>query len=64
MAIPFSAKREQYGKAIAAVKRIDNSLTDEDMQQIAQIDKNFRIVKAENLLWNGAKDWHDLWDEN
>ena len=64
VAIPFSAKREQYGKAIDAVKRIDNSLTDEDMQQIAQIDKNFRIVKAENLLWNGAKNWHDLWDEN
>jgi diketogulonate reductase-like aldo/keto reductase len=63
VAIPFSAKREQYEKTIAAVKNINESLTDDDMQQIAQIDKNCRIVKGENLLWEGAKDWHDLWDE-
>jgi len=63
VAIPFSAKREQYEKIIAAVERIDESLTDDDMEQIAQIDKNNRIVKGENFLWEGAKDWHDLWDE-
>ena len=32
VAIPFSAKREQYEKTIAAVKRINDSLTDDDMQ--------------------------------
>jgi diketogulonate reductase-like aldo/keto reductase len=64
VAIPFSAKREQYERTIDAVKHIDELLTDDDMQQIAQIDKNFRIIKAESLLWEGAKDWHDLWDEN
>jgi diketogulonate reductase-like aldo/keto reductase len=47
VAIPFSAKREQYEKTIAAVKNINQSLTDDDMQQIAQIDKNCRIVKGE-----------------
>lgn len=64
VAIPFSGKREQYEKTIAAVRRLDEILTDNDMQDIAKIDKNFRIVKAEPLLWEGAKDWHDLWDEN
>ena len=48
---------------INAVRRINDSLTDDDMQRIAEIDKNCRIVKAENLLWEGAKDWHELWDE-
>lgn len=64
VAIPFSAKREQYERTITAVKRLNETLTDDDMQQIAQINKNNRIVKAEPLLWEGAKDWHDLWDEN
>lgn len=63
VAIPFSAKREQYEKTIDAVRRLNESLTDDDMEQIAQIDKNCRIVKGENLLWEGAKDWHELWDE-
>ena len=50
VAIPFSAKREQYERAFRGVAHIDESLTDDDMQQIAQIDKNCRIVKERKFL--------------
>ena len=29
---------------------------------IAGIDKNCRLIKGQVFLWNGAKDWSDLWD--
>ena len=37
-------------------------LTDEEMQEIAGIDKNNRLIKGQVFLWESAKDWHDLWD--
>ena len=39
-------------------------LTDEEMATIATLEKNNRLVKGQVFLWPGAKDWHDLWDEN
>lgn len=38
-------------------------LSDEDMMAISAADKNCRLVKGHVFLWKGAKDWHDLWDE-
>jgi alcohol dehydrogenase (NADP+) len=37
-------------------------LTDEEMNEIAGIDKNCRLIKGQVFLWEGAKDWKDLWD--
>ena len=33
------------------------------MAKIATLEKGNRLVKGQVFLWEGAKDWHDLWDE-
>ena len=39
-------------------------LTEEEMKKIATLEKNNRLVKGQVFLWEGANDWHDLWDED
>ena len=39
-------------------------LTEEEMKTIATLERNNRLVKGQVFLWPGAKDWHDLWDED
>jgi hypothetical protein len=34
------------------------------MQEIARIDKKNRLIKGQVFLWEGAKDWQDLWDQD
>jgi len=60
--IPFSVKRHQYLSALQSVT-ID-PLTESEMQAIASIDKNSRLIKGQVFLWEGASSWHDLWDIN
>jgi len=43
---------------------VTEPLTDEEMDIIAGLEKNNRLVKGQVFLWPGAKDWHDLWDED
>jgi diketogulonate reductase-like aldo/keto reductase len=58
--IPFSVYLDKYWNNLKAVTT--NPLTDEEMQEIARIDKNNRLIKGQVFLWEGAKDWQDLWD--
>ncbi len=58
--IPFSIYPDQYASNLQSVT-ID-PLTDAEMQAIAGIDKNCRLIKGQVFLWEGAKDWEDLWD--
>jgi alcohol dehydrogenase (NADP+) len=58
--IPFSVHPEKYWGNLKAVTT--DPLTDEEMQQIAGIDKNNRLIKGQVFLWESAKDWQDLWD--
>jgi len=58
--IPFSIRPEQYLSNLKAV--ITQPLTEEEMREIATIDKNNRLIKGQVFLWEGAKDWQDLWD--
>jgi alcohol dehydrogenase (NADP+) len=58
--IPFSVRRQQYLSALQAV--ISEPLTQDEMRAIAGIDKNCRLIKGQVFLWEGAKDWEDLWD--
>ena len=60
--IPFSVYREQYLSNLQGVT--SDPLTDEEMKEIAGIDKNCRLIKGQVFLWKGAKDWEDLWDLN
>lgn len=58
--IPFSIYPEQYLSNLKAA--ITEPLTEEEMQAIALIDKNNRLIKGQVFLWEGANDWQDLWD--
>ena len=31
---------------------------------MATLERGNRLVKGHVFLWEGAKDWHDLWDED
>ena len=60
--IPFSVHEAEYTSNLAAT--VSDPLTDEEMEIIAGLEKNNRLVKGQVFLWPGANDWHDLWDED
>ena len=43
---------------------VTEKLTDEEMARIATLERGNRLVKGQVFLWEGARDWHDLWDED
>ncbi len=58
--IPFSI--HNYEANLEAT--VTEPLTDEEMATIATLEKDNRLVKGQVFLWEGATDWHDLWDED
>jgi diketogulonate reductase-like aldo/keto reductase len=60
--IPFSVKRSQYLASLQAT--VSAPLTEDDMQRIAGIDRNCRLIKGQVFLWEGSRGWEDLWDIN
>ena len=58
--IPFSVKPEKYQSNLEAV--VKDPLTEAEMEEIARIDKNCRLIKGQVFLWEGAQGWEDLWD--
>jgi alcohol dehydrogenase (NADP+) len=58
--IPMSANRRNILANIQAVA--GEPLTDADMQAIAGMDKNCRLVKAPVFLWREGQTWEALWD--
>lgn len=57
--IPFSI--HNY---VANLKCItEDPLTDEEMAIMGTLERGNRLVKGHVFLWEGAKDWHNLWDE-
>ena len=60
--IPFSVHEKNYVSNLKAMT--EDPLTDEEMKTIATLERNNRLVKGQVFLWEGAKDWHDLWDED
>lgn len=59
--IPFSVKEPQYISNLKSVT--EDPLTEEEMEAIRLEDKNCRLVKGQVFLWEGAKGWEELWDE-
>ncbi|MFR7396294.1 MAG: hypothetical protein ACLUTA_14505 [Blautia wexlerae] len=43
---------------------IEDPLTEEEMETIRSLDKNNRLIQRPCIPLEGAKDWHDLWDED
>jgi alcohol dehydrogenase (NADP+) len=60
--IPFSIHRNEYLSNLQCA--VSAPLTAAEMKEIAGIDKNCRLIKGQVFLWEGAKDWEDLWDLN
>ncbi len=60
--IPFSVKRTQLESALAAAN--GEPLTATEMAAISGIDRKCRLIKGQVFLWEGARDWRDLWDEH
>jgi diketogulonate reductase-like aldo/keto reductase len=60
--IPFSANRRNYLNNLRAVT--EDPLTEEEMNAIARIDRNCRLIKGQVFLWKPGQSWEDLWDIN
>lgn len=60
--IPFSVHEMEYTSNLKCLT--EDPLTQEEMDQIATLERNNRLVKGQVFLWEGATDWHDLWDED
>ena len=60
--IPFSVKPSQYLASLNAA--VAEPLTADEMQAIAGIDKNNRLIKGHVFLWKDGQTWEALWDTN
>jgi alcohol dehydrogenase (NADP+) len=60
--IPFSVSPSKIISNLKAT--LSNPITEIEMQQISDIDKNCRLIKGQVFLWEGAEGWEDLWDLN
>lgn len=60
ISIPFSV--HNYASNLKCVT--EDPLTEKEMATIATLEKGNRLVKGQVFLWHGARDWHDLWDED
>ncbi len=58
--IPFSTRRVEYLSNI--VSTVSDPLSDEEMRDIAGIDRECRLIKGQVFLWKDGQSWEDLWD--
>lgn len=58
--IPFSVNPRNYLANLRGV--VGDPLTSHEMQQIAAIDRNCRLIKGQVFLWKEDQNWEDLWD--
>jgi diketogulonate reductase-like aldo/keto reductase len=60
--IPFSANRRNMLSNLLAVTSKPLALA--DMEAIAKMDLNCRLIKGHVFLWKDDQSWEDLWDLN
>jgi len=58
--IPFSVNRNEYLANLKAA--VSDPLTQDEMNSVAAIDKNCRLIKGKVFLWKPNQNWEDLWD--
>jgi diketogulonate reductase-like aldo/keto reductase len=58
--IPMSTNRRNYLANIQAAAI--NPLTKADIDALAKIDKNCRLIKGHVFLWKDGQTWEALWD--
>ena len=56
--IPFSINN--YKANLAGV--VSEPLSDDEMREIAAIDRDCRLIKGQVFLWKDGQSWEDLWD--
>jgi diketogulonate reductase-like aldo/keto reductase len=60
--IPFSVNPRHYAANLRAAA--EDPLSEPEMQAIAGIDRNCRLIKGQVFLWKEGQSWEDLWDVN
>jgi diketogulonate reductase-like aldo/keto reductase len=60
--IPFSTNPRNYLANLRGAA--GDPLTEPEMQEIAGIDRNCRLIKGQVFLWKDGQTWEDLWDIN
>ena len=60
--IPFSTNPRNYLANLRGAA--EDPLTEPEMQEIAGIDRNCRLIKGQVFLWKDGQTWEDLWDIN
>jgi diketogulonate reductase-like aldo/keto reductase len=60
--IPFSVNPRNYLANLQAAA--SGPLTGHEMQEIAKVDRNCRLIKGQVFLWKDGQTWEDLWDVN
>ncbi len=60
--IPFSTTRRNYLANLRSA--IAEPLSADEMQAIAKVDRNCRLIKGQVFLWKDNQNWEDLWDLN
>lgn len=60
--IPFSTNPRNYLANLRGAA--GDPLTETEMQEIAGIDRNCRLIKGQVFLWKDGQTWEDLWDKN
>lgn len=59
--IPFASREINIIKNLMVRNKI--VLSSDEMETISKLNCDNRLVKGHVFLWNGATNWHDLWDE-
>ena len=59
--VPFSISRSHILSNLQCCT--EDLLTNAEMEKINNIGTQCRLIKGTVLLWEGAPDWHCLWDE-
>lgn len=60
--IPFSTNPRNILANLEST--VSAPLADEDMDALATVDRNCRMIKGQVFLWKDQQSWHDLWDED
>jgi diketogulonate reductase-like aldo/keto reductase len=58
--LPMSTRRRNYLANLRGVS--EDPLSAQEMDAIAGIDKNCRLIKGQVFLWKPGQPWQDLWD--
>lgn len=60
--IPFSIHENEYVSNLRCTTT--DPLTAAEMATLTTVERNCRLIKGQVFLWEGAVDWHALWDED